>query len=144
MDYLRFGYTILIFTLIILYLFAFPEFLIIVKKLVGEKERKNLYELGGFFFLLSFMLLEAGRVVREEGYPEAFIISLGLFFTSLAIFTVGIVAWETWKARLAEHNIKLLLSRFSMWIVQLLFALTVAFCFILSIVILVKFLLTFT
>jgi hypothetical protein len=31
-----------------------------------------------------------------------------------------------------------------MWIVQLLFALTVAFCFILSIVILVKFLLTFT
>lgn len=144
MDYLRFAYTVLIFTFIVLYIFAFPELLIIVRRLVAEKERKNLYEIGAFFFLLSFILLEAGRVVREEGYPEVFFVSLGLFFTSIAIFTVGIVLWETWKARLAEHNIKLLLSRYSLWVIQLLFVLTVFFCFVLSLVILVRFFVSFS
>lgn len=142
MDYLHFGYTILIFTLIILYIFAFVEVLLIVRRLVGEEERRNLYEIGAFFFLLALILLEAGRAVREEGYTETFIVSLGLFFSSLTIYTLGLIFWDTWKKRLSEYNIRLLLSRYSIWIFQLLFSLTVTFCFVLSIVILVKFLLS--
>jgi hypothetical protein len=65
-----------------------------------------------------------------------FFLSLALFFSSIVLFSLGLIVRKTWMQKVREMNIKLL-SMYSLWIIQGIYIISVIVCFILALVYLV-------
>ncbi|MFQ5892035.1 MAG: hypothetical protein ACE5HW_04505 [Candidatus Methanofastidiosia archaeon] len=137
---------VVIMTLIILYLFAYPEILQIIYKTYQKEREKKLDETVIGLFFISILLLESARILESTKALqtskrfEFLFLSLGLFFTSITIFTLGLLIWKTWMEKLQELKIRLLLSKYSLWLIKTIFLMVVFLSFLFALVTLVTFL----
>lgn len=137
---------VVIMTLIILYLFAYPEILQIIYKTYQKERGKKLDETVIGLFFISILLLESARILESTKALqtskrfEFLFLSLGLFFTSITIFTLGLLIWKTWMEKLQELKIRLLLSKYSLWLIKTIFLMVVFLSFLFALVTLVTFL----
>lgn len=128
---------ILIFSLTILYSFAYIEILFVIYRLFHKEK----YEppIGFIHALLYVPLLLLGasyffRTIAPYSLKfDFFFASLGLFFASVALFALGLFMREVWYGKIREMNIKLL-SLYSLWIIQFIYLIAVIVCFLLALV----------
>ncbi|MFQ6087946.1 MAG: hypothetical protein ACE5K0_03475, partial [Candidatus Methanofastidiosia archaeon] len=83
---------------------------------------------------------ESTKALQTSKRFEFLFLSLGLFFTSITIFTLGLLIWKTWMEKLQELKIRLLLSKYSLWLIKTIFLMVVFLSFLFALVTLVTFL----
>ncbi|MBU7014224.1 MAG: hypothetical protein HXS52_04590 [Theionarchaea archaeon] len=141
-DIVEFISLVIEFSLIILYSFAYIEILFVFYKIFYKEQLKPSSEFLASLFCICLLLFAASYVARSFIWYdirfELFFLSLGLFFSSCALFALGLTVRETWEKKIKEMNIKLL-SVYSLWIIQVIYLIAVIVCFLLALVLLLLF-----
>jgi hypothetical protein len=136
---------LVIFTLTILYGFAFIEILFVAYKIFYKEEPKPSSKLIYVIFSISLLLIAVSYVASTPSLIDLnfnlFFASLGLFFASITLFALGLIVRKIWEDRIKEMNIKLL-SIYSIWIIQGIYLTAVIVCFLLALVSLIKYIQT--
>lgn len=137
-----FSSLIVIFSVTILYAFAYIEILFIVHK-IFYKEKHSLspefmYALFGIPLLLFLASYFARTSTPSNLQFDLFFVSLGLFFTSVVLFALGLIVRGIWEQKIREMNIKLL-SRYSVRIIHAIYLIAVVVCFLLALVSLIEY-----
>jgi hypothetical protein len=131
-----------IFILTIMYAFSYIEILLIVYKLFYKERHILSAQLMQSLLCIVLLLFVAAYFVQEftehTGKFDLFFVSLGLFFTSVALFALGLTVRGIWEEKIHELNIKLL-SVYSLWIIQGIYLITVFACFLLGLVTLIEY-----
>ncbi|MGC1121555.1 MAG: hypothetical protein WBA22_10725 [Candidatus Methanofastidiosia archaeon] len=141
-DIVKFVSLVIEFSLTILYSFAYIEILFVFYKIFYKEKLRPSSEFLAALFCICLLLFAAFYVVqsfiRFDIHFELFFLSLGLFFSSVSLFALGLTVREMWEKKIKEMNIKLL-SVYSLWIIQLIYLVAVIVCFLLALVLLVLF-----
>ena len=128
------------FVVVILYAFTYIEILLIVYRLFYREDFKPSMEFICAYLCIPLLLFVISFSARTEiplSVPfELFFLSLALFFSSIVLFSLGLIVRKTWMQKVREMNIKLL-STYSLWIIQGIYIISVIVCFILALVYLV-------
>lgn len=141
-EIMTFLSVVVTFILTILYAFSYIEILLIVYKLFYKERQKPSTQLMQSLLCIALLLFVSAYFVRTSTERAAqfdlFFISLGLFFTSITLFALGLTVRRIWEEKIRELNIKLL-SAYSLWIIQGIYLITVLVCFLLGLVTLVEY-----
>jgi hypothetical protein len=131
---------VLIFSLTILYAFAYIEILFVIYRIFYIEKHKPSDKLVQSALCISFLLLLTSYFIRPlTTYRfDLFFVSLALFFVSVTLFAMGLTVREAWKDKIREMNIKLL-SVYSLWIIQDIYLIAVIVSFLLALVSLIQF-----
>jgi hypothetical protein len=132
---------VLIFSITILYSFAYIEILFVIHRILC-KEKTDISGNRSIIFLFIPLLLFASayfaRTISPQLRFDLLFISLALFFSSIALFALGLIVKEEWEKKIKEMNIKLL-STYSIWIITSIYILTFIVCFLLALVSLIEY-----
>jgi hypothetical protein len=132
---------VLIFSVTILYSFAYIEILFVVHRILC-KEKIAITGNRAFIYLFIPVLLFTSayfvRIFSPHLHFDLLFISLALFFTSIALFALGLIVKEDWEKKIKEMNIKLL-SAYSIWIIAGFYVITFIVCFLLALVSLIEY-----
>ena len=133
---------VIIFSVTILYAFAYIEILFIVYRIFYKEMYKPSTEFICAYLFIPFLLFVISYFART-GTPyhlhfDLFFLSLALFFASLVLFSLGLIVRKTWEQKVQEMNIKLL-STYSLWIIQGIYLISVIVCFLLALVSLIEY-----
>ncbi|MBU6996733.1 MAG: hypothetical protein HXS41_08210 [Theionarchaea archaeon] len=141
-DIIEFISLVIEFSLTILYSFAYLEILFVFYKIFYKEKLKPSSEFLSSLFCVCLLFFAASYVAKSFIWYdirfELFLLSLGMFFSSVALFALGLTIREMWEKKVKEMNIKLL-SVYSLWIIQLIYLVAVIICFLLALVLLLLF-----
>lgn len=132
---------VLIFSVTILYSFAYIEILFVVHRIVCKEKVTITTTRGGIYLFIPLLLFTSAYFVRTFSPQLRFdllFVSLALFFSSIALFALGLIVKEDWEKKIKEMNIKLL-SAYSIWIIAGFYVITFIVCFLLALVSLIEF-----
>jgi hypothetical protein len=133
---------VIVFGLPILYAFAYIEILFVFYKIFYKEKLRPSSEFLAALFCICLLLFAvyyiAQSYIWRDIHLELFFLSLGLFFSSVSLFALGLTVREMWENKIKEMNIKLL-SVYSLWIIQVIYLVAVIVCFLLALVLLLLF-----
>ena len=125
-----------------LYAFTYLEILFIVYRIFYKESidlpREFIYTFLCIPLLLFVISYFAQMLAPSDFRFDLFFASLAFFFSSIVLFSLGLLVKQMWEHKVREMNIKLL-SVYSIWIIQGIYLIAVIVCFLMALVSLAHF-----
>ena len=135
-------YMVITFIVSTLYAFTYLEILFIAYRIFYKESIDLPTEFICAFLcipLLLFVISHFAQMPAPSTFGfDLFFASLAFFFSSIVLFSLGLLVKQMWEHKVREMNIKLL-SVYSIWIIQGIYLIAVIVCFLMALVSLAHF-----